>query len=102
MSTKEPEGHCRLCGRRRPLTFHHLIPRSLHSNKWFKKRYAREELQRGIDICRDCHSAIHRFASEKELGRDWNTVEALLAHEEIGKFVRWLRGRDSAGRIRTR
>ncbi len=93
---------CRLCERARPLTFHHLIPRSLHSNKWFKKRFERTEMERGIDICRDCHSAIHRFACEKELGREWNTVERLLEHQEIGKFVAWIRGRHSTGRIRTR
>jgi hypothetical protein len=81
---------CELCGRERSLTFHHLIPATLHTNRWFKQRYTREELSRGTMLCTDCHSAIHRFVSEKELGREWNTVERLRSHPDIGRFVRWV------------
>ena len=46
-----------------------------------------------IPLCHDCHAAIHdRVPREKELGRRYNTVELLLAHEEIGKFVQWVSG----------
>ena len=77
-------GPCGLCLRERPLTFHHLIPRSLHSNKWFKKRFDRERMQAGIDLCRDCHTTVHRHLSEKELGRHYNTVESLLEQLRTG------------------
>ena len=31
------------------------------------KVYTREEMAKGIDVCQDCHSAIHRFVpSEKD------------------------------------
>jgi hypothetical protein len=44
-----------------------------------------------IDVCPDCHVAIHRFVpKEKELGRYHNTIELLLQHPEIGKFVAWV------------
>lgn len=88
----EPSACC-LCGRvtKRGTTEHHLIPRRCHRNKWFKKRFTREQMQVTISVCRDCHGAIHRFVpSEKELGRYHNTVELLLAHEMIGRFVRWV------------
>jgi len=87
---------CDLCGRvtRRGTTEHHLIPRTCHSNKWFKKNFPRERMIETIDVCRDCHRAIHRLEpNEKRLGRHYNTVEDLLAHPEIGKFVRWVRKR---------
>ncbi len=87
---------CRLCGRhtRRGTTAHHLIPRTCHRNKWFKKNYAREVMLRTIAVCHDCHRAVHRFVpSEKELGKRYNTVELLLAHPEIGKFVAWVKHR---------
>ena len=87
---------CRLCGRitRRGTTEHHLIPRTCHSNKWFKQRYSREQMQETISVCRDCHSSIHRLIPrEKDLGRNYRTVETLLAHEELGKFVAWVRKR---------
>ena len=84
---------CELCNRvtRRGTTEHHLIPRTCHSNKWFKKRFTREQMHRTVSLCRDCHSAIHRLVPrEKELGRDFNTLESLRQHERIGEFVRWV------------
>jgi hypothetical protein len=83
---------CQLCQCDEAHNFHHFIPRTLHSNKWFKKRYSRQEMQRGIEVCKACHRAIHDLApDEKELGRHYNTLEKLLKHPEIGKFVRWKR-----------
>lgn len=44
-----------------------------------------------ISVCRDCHGSIHDLIpSEKELGRHYHTVEALLAHERLGPFVAWV------------
>ena len=92
-----------MCGREMPLTFHHYIPRTLHANKWFRKNFTREQMAEGIDVCRDCHSAIHKYIPrEKELGREYNTREKLLAHEELGTFVQWLSKRDPSSRVRTR
>ena len=85
---------CELCGRvtKRGTTEHHLIPRTCHSNKWFKRNFTREQMRTTISVCRDCHSAIHRFVpKEKTLGREFNTIETLLAHEQIGTFVAWVR-----------
>jgi len=88
------EQACRLCGRmtRRGTTEHHLIPRTCHSNKWFKKRFTRQQMRKTITVCRQCHRSIHDLIpSEKELGRYYHTVEALLAHEQLGGFVAWVR-----------
>lgn len=87
---------CQLCGRlmRRRLTAHHLIPRSCHRNKWFKRRFTREQLSRTIAICRDCHKAIHRLIpDEKTLGRHYNTLSQLRAHPELARYLRWVRRR---------
>ena len=85
---------CALCGRQRRTTFHHLIPRTCHSNKWFKKHFTKDDMKtRGIEVCRECHKCIHLHISEKELGRRYNTREALLQHEKIRTFVRWVRKR---------
>jgi hypothetical protein len=85
---------CQLCGRvtRRGTTEHHLIPRTCHSNKWFKKQFAREEMQQTIDVCGDCHHAIHGLIpDEKELGRTFNSLEKIVAHEGIAKYLAWVR-----------
>ena len=80
-------GACELCGRvveRR--TRHHLIPRSRHGNKRVKRSFSREELHRTVPLCGACH----RTLTEKELEREYNTVEALLSHPDIFRFVRWI------------
>lgn len=87
-----PVAKCALCELERPLTFHHLIPRKNHKNKWFKQKFTMEEMKtRGIMVCRRCHSFIHRQFSNKRLGRELNTLEALLDNEVIEKYVKWAR-----------
>ena len=85
---------CELCGRvtKRGTTEHHLIPRSCHSNKWFRKRFTRAQMQATVSLCRQCHSAIHDLVpDEKQLGREFNTLEKLLAHPPIARFVEWVK-----------
>jgi hypothetical protein len=70
----------------------------VYSNKWFKKRFTREEMAAGIDVCKQCHKAIHDLiADEKELGRHYNTIESLLGHPELAKYVEWKKSRRPPG-----
>ena len=83
---------CELCEQETADNFHHLIPRMVHSNRWFKKRYSRAEMRYGLQVCRTCHNAIHDFIpDEKELGRHYNTRDKLLAHPQIAHYLRWKR-----------
>lgn len=85
--------NCELCKRTDTvLTFHHLIPVCLHTNKWFKKNFTREEMISGIYICQqDCHKQIHLLISEKEMGKNYNTVSKLLGHPGVKKYIKWLK-----------
>jgi hypothetical protein len=87
-------GDCELCKREDidGLSEHHLIPRACHGTAWFRKNFSLEDMRtRKIDVCRECHHAIHEFIpSEKELGRHYNTRELLLAHPKIAKHVAWV------------
>ncbi len=77
---------CPLC--RRPNyhpTDHHLVPKS---------RGGKET----ETLCRDCHKAIHATFSNKELETTYNTVEALMAHEEFARMVRFIAKQD--GRVK--
>ena len=95
-----PPAACPICFADKPLTFHHFICRSVHRNKWFRTRYSREELQRGIFVCRACHSTIHRLIPDrKEMSRHHNTPAALMAHPEFANFVVWARKRARKGAI---
>ena len=85
---------CELCESENTHNFHHFIPRTLHSNKWFKKRFTREQMSQGIKVCKSCHKAIHDLIpKEKELGRHYNTMEKLLAHPQVAAYVNWKRDR---------
>jgi hypothetical protein len=83
---------CELCGREKPLTFDHLIPRAVHGRKRYQKRHTKEELRtRGIYVCRLCHSGIHDLISERELADQFPTTEALLAHPGLQRHIAWVR-----------
>lgn len=81
---------CATCGRRTPLTFHHLIPRKLHRRTRFRRHYTREDLNRGIHVCRPCHSGIHRRYDEMTLARDFSTLERLLVDEDLRRHFAWV------------
>jgi 5-methylcytosine-specific restriction endonuclease McrA len=90
MLAEEPEPlPCPLCGR--PNYFpsdHHLIPKS-RGGKATKT------------ICSDCHNAIHKFWTNKELEKTVHTVEAILADAKFAKHVAWLRKQDPRRRSRS-
>lgn len=86
-------GNCELCNRQNELNEHHLIPKINHSNKWFIKHFTKEEMKnRKLWLCKDdCHSTIHKFFTEKELGKFYNTKELLLAHPKVKKYIEWVK-----------
>ncbi len=85
---------CELCGAEEAYNFHHLIPQTNHSNKWFKKRYTREQMREGLNLCKACHRAIHDLIpDEKQLGRHYNTRAKLMDHPQVAGYVKWKRER---------
>ena len=84
---KEPEslGPCPLCGREMlkgpTVDRHHLVPQCRGGTET-------EHLHKV------CHSKIHHTFTEKQLEKEFNTVEALLSNEEIEKFVKWVQKKD--------
>ena len=59
---------------------HHLIPKSKggkHTDT--------------VVLHRVCHRKIHSVFTERELKQAYSTIELLLEHEEIAKFVKWVR-----------
>jgi formate hydrogenlyase subunit 6/NADH:ubiquinone oxidoreductase subunit I len=84
---------CELCGRLKPLTFHHLIPRHVHRKRRYRRRYALAEMRcRGLYLCKLCHDGIHDLIpDEKELAAHFNTRELLLTHEALRRHIDWVR-----------
>jgi hypothetical protein len=80
---------CPLCERPndRP-SDHHLVPRSRGGTET-------------KTLCGDCHRAIHAVFTNKELEKDYNTVEALLSHEELARMIRHIARQDGKVRVRS-
>jgi 5-methylcytosine-specific restriction protein A len=72
---------CALCEREVQQTSrHHLIPRE-------------EGGRHGptADLCQPCHSSIHLLLDNKELARQYHTIEALRSAEKLQKYLHWIR-----------
>lgn len=81
---------CEICDRYEEMTFHHLIPRFLHSKKYYKNRYEKSYLKNhGIYVCKMCHKSIHKFFTEKELGLYYNTKNKLLSTKKVRIYREW-------------
>jgi hypothetical protein len=73
-----------------PLTFHHLIPRETHRHLLKRAKFSKTEmLSRGASLCRSCHTAIHGMFDNRTLGTELNTMEGLLAREEVRRYREW-------------
>ncbi len=83
---------CPLCERVIPASqrdAHHLIPKS--------KGGRHTEF-----LHRICHQQVHALLTESELARQFNSMETLLAHPEIGVFVAWVKTKPGDFMERTR
>jgi len=87
---RSKHGICLFCQRDCSLTFHHLIPRKLHRRAHFRKHYNKEQLNTGIDICRQCHRGVHKRYDEMTLGKQFSTQELLQADEDLQRHFEWV------------
>ncbi|MBR7718975.1 restriction endonuclease [Hymenobacter properus] len=79
MARAQPQ--CGLCERTVQATSrHHLVPREEGG------RYGPT-----VDLCQPCHSSVHRFLTNRELARQYPTVEALRAAEGLQTYLSWIR-----------
>jgi hypothetical protein len=53
------------------------------------KAVIRAILHNTCDICRQCHTTLHRTHTNMELALNYNSVESLLEDERISKFCKW-------------
>lgn len=82
--------NCELCDRYTYLQSHHLIPREIHSKKWCIRLFSKEEMnRRRAMLCNMCHKAIHRFFSNQELGKEYNTIDKLKTNDKVVSFTTW-------------
>lgn len=74
------EGCCPICNRplgEVRLEDHHLLPKTFGGRET-------------ICVHGICHQKLHSAITEREMQHYYHTVERLLEHEEIQKFVKWV------------
>lgn len=78
---------CPICNRPYggPMENHHLKPVTFRTRT--KEVHDSSNL---VIIHRICHQKIHASFSEKELLDYYHTVERLVEHEEMAKFIKWV------------
>ena len=95
---------CELCDRIIQTTRHHVYPKETHD--WLRKKnesvYNVSELRKTVALCRMCHSAIHRFYTNRELATEYHSLELLLESDQVCKFAKWASSMQGRGNLRTR
>jgi hypothetical protein len=91
---------CALCRRdTNYLTRHHLIPKTRYQKIKKLKPDSNNEV---MALCSACHRFVHAMLSEKELEHTYNTIERLLTHPDIHRFVAWIRKKHPDKRVQVR
>jgi len=78
---------CEICERHTKLTRHHLYPKQLHGK--LEGRVPANLLHSTINICRMCHSTVHRLYTNDELAASYNTLDSLMATDSMAKYAKW-------------
>ena len=76
---------CSICQRLTPPKYsekHHLVPRSKKGTET-------------IDVCCNCGDQVHKIFTNKDMDREYNTLEKLLAHSDVQKWVKWVNKQSS-------
>ncbi len=87
---KDKSGRCSLCQREVLLTFHHLIPKKVHRRPYFKKTYAKADLNQGIWVCRLCHNGIHDHYDEMTLAKRLQTLKKIQTDPQLQRHAAWV------------
>lgn len=63
-----------------------------------RRKMARRELKlrdpdRTVALCRPCHRNVHATLSNGDLGKDYDSLEALSAHQDVRRFTDWVRSK---------
>jgi hypothetical protein len=74
----------------------------MRHNKKVKREMTTLERNTTVPLCQPCHSQLHALFTEKELERDWNTIEKLNTHPAVQKYVAWVQKRNVGTRLKTR
>jgi hypothetical protein len=71
----------------------------MRHNKKVKKEMGQDR-NITVPICRPCHDQLHALFTEKQLEREFNSIEKLKAHQDVQKWIEWIKTK-SFGKLST-
>ena len=74
--------NCPICKR--------LVPDNCQERHHLKPRTKGKLGKETVTVCLSCGDQLHKLFSLKELDRDYNTVEKIVANEKVQKWVAWI------------
>jgi len=77
---------CRRCVPPQLITLHHLTPKQKGG-----------QAEQRIALCKPCHKQLHAMFSNKELAREYDSLESLRRSPRLAAFLEWI-GRQKPGR----
>ena len=90
---------CEICWRQEKLTRHHLVP--LTRLRHERRKNGKFDVNKVViaQTCQPCHDKVHSLFSEKELEKDYNTIEKIRAHPDMQLFIQWVKKQRTGRRI---
>lgn len=73
------------------LTVHHLVPKQRGGGRGDT-----------AELCPACHRQLHALFDNRHLAAELGSLEALRAHPDVRRFVRWVRRQDPNRRVKVR
>ncbi len=93
MGIKMIPNNCPVCGREmipgKSIDEHHLIPKTFKGTET-------------VLLHKICHRKLHTVFTEREMQHHYHTIERLLEHDEIQKFVKWVSKKDPEFYVRNK
>ena len=62
----------------------------MHRRTFFRKNFSKHQLNKGINICRQCHNGIHKTYDEMALAKQFASLAALKADQALSKHFAWV------------
>ena len=67
---------CPICEVSEGISKHHVLPKSQGGTET-------------VLICEECHKQIHTTLTNKQIEKNFVSIESLKEHEEIAKWIAW-------------
>lgn len=58
-----------------------------------RRELKRRDPDRTVALCRPCHRNVHTSLTNGDLGKHYDSLEALSAHPDVSRFTDWVRGK---------